>query len=259
MEGVLKNVMHATHSKPNNVKKGDIILISQTKNTLKNDEKPIRWIMDFVSCEKDTENLSKKIWGNEWKFLIRGENLRSIEPFDIDDVQVSDKNYNPVVTHCKVEEADEGKILEWIHESLPIEEEEDTEVIPSEFENGSELNPQEYLEKLDSEYANTPEFEKKVVNAIKRPSAISNKIKELYGYECMICGYPGFEKKSGSRYAEVHHMIELNKQAPRSLQSWNTIVVCPTCHRKLHYGKVKSEFLNPGWRLNIDGEEVILK
>ena len=39
MEGVLKNAMHATDGKPSDVKKGDIILISQTKNTLKKDEK----------------------------------------------------------------------------------------------------------------------------------------------------------------------------------------------------------------------------
>ena len=161
MEGVLKNAMHATSGKPNDVEKGDIILISQTKNTLKNDEKPICWIMDFVSCDKDTKNLSKKIWGKEWKFLIRGENLRPVEPFDIDDVQVSDKNYNPVVTHCKVEEADVEKILDWINESMPNALD-DTEIIPSEFENGNELNPQEYLEKRDSEYANSPEFEKRL-------------------------------------------------------------------------------------------------
>lgn len=197
------------------------------------------------------ENILTVGEGRKWKFIIPGENSRPVEPFDIDDIQVSDKNYNPVVTHCKVEESDEEKVLEWISEPFHIEED-NKEVIKSEFENGTELNPEKFIQKLDSKYANTPQFEKRAVNAIRRPSAISNKIKELYGYKCMICGYPGFEKKSGDKYAEVHHMIELNKQAPKSLQSWNVIIVCPTCHRKLHYGKVESEFLNPGWKININ-------
>ena len=141
------------------------------------------------------------------------------------------------------------KALEWIAEPFPIEEE---------FKNENGLNPQEFIQKLDSKYANSPQFEKRVVSTINRIPIFSKKIKELYGCECMICGYPGFEKKNGDKYAEVHHMIELNKQAPKTLQSWNVIVVCPTCHRKLHYGKVETEFLNPGWKINIDGNEIIL-
>lgn len=141
------------------------------------------------------------------------------------------------------------KVLNWISELSPVEED---------FEYVNELSPEEFIEKFDSKYQNKPEYEKKVVSAINRPSALSNKIKELYGHKCRICGYHGFEKKNGDRYAEVHHMIELNKQAPKTLQSWNVIVVCPTCHRKLHYGKVESEFLDPGWKINIDGDEVIL-
>jgi 5-methylcytosine-specific restriction enzyme A len=42
----------------------------------------------------------------------------------------------------------------------------------------------------------------------------------------MICRYPGFLKKDGGKYAEVHHMIELNKKSPKTLQSWNLLVVC---------------------------------
>lgn len=127
-----------------------------------------------------------------------------------------------------------------------------------EFKRGCDLTPKKFIQKLDSKYSHTPEFGLRVVNAIKRPSALSNKIKEINDYTCMICGDPGFEKKNGGKYAEVHHMIELNKQAPQSLQSWNVIVVCPTCHKKLHYGNVKSEFLNPGWKINIDGKEITL-
>jgi hypothetical protein len=61
-------------------------------------------------------------------------------------------------------------------------------------------------------------------------------------------------KKSGGKYAETHHMIELNKQSPQSLQSWNVIVVCPTCHKTLHFGDVKAELLDPGWRVVVNGQ-----
>lgn len=66
-------------------------------------------------------------------------------------------------------------------------------------------------------------------------------------------------KKGGGKYAEVHHMLELNKLAPMTLQSWNIIVVCPLCHKKLHYADVKSEFLNPGWKIIIDGKDYVIK
>ena len=134
------------------------------------------------------------------------------------------------------------------------------ELSEEEFMHENKLDPREFIQKFDSKYEDSPQFETRIVKSIKRPSStLSNKIKEYYGPECMICGYPGFEKRSGGKYAEVHHMIELNRQAPKSLQSWNVIVVCPTCHRKLHYNKAEVEFLNPGWKINIDGKEINLK
>ena len=54
-------------------------------------------------------------------------------------------------------------------------------------------------------------------------------------------------------------MKELNEDAPDTLQSWNVIVVCPTCHKKLHYADVETEFLNPGWKIILDNKEIIIK
>lgn len=67
MEGVLNNAKHATDGKPHDVKPGDVILIAQTKSTLLPGQKPIRWIMNFVSCEEDINNLSDKIWEEHWR------------------------------------------------------------------------------------------------------------------------------------------------------------------------------------------------
>lgn len=91
MEGVLRNAKHATDGMPHHVKPGDIILIAQTKNTLLPGQKPIRWIMDFVSCEEDVNNQSDKIWGKHWRYIINGNNVRSVEPFDIKDIKLLPK------------------------------------------------------------------------------------------------------------------------------------------------------------------------
>ncbi len=258
MEGVLKNAMHAAHGRPHHVKQGDIILIAQTKKTLSPGQKPIRWAMDFVSCEEDKTNLCEKIWGRGWRYIIRGENVRPVEPFDIDKIKVSSKLYDVVETYCRVDPEDEEIILDWISEAVDLKTDE-REFLSEEFEGGESLDPDELIKELDSKYSNTPEFKKTIIRSIQRPSALSNAIKERYGYKCMICGYPGFLKNGGGKYAEVHHMSELNKLAPKTLQSWNLIVVCPLCHKKLHYSEVKSKFLNPGWRISIDGKDHIIK
>lgn len=155
------------------------------------------------------------------------------------------------------------------------------ETFPEKLEILNDLIPEEMLEKvqnepiedwnsqedeaslnliteLDARYANKPEFKKIILKQIQRPSALSKAIKEKYGFKCMICGYPGFQKNGGGKYAEVHHMLELNNVAPKTLQSWNLLVVCPLCHKKLHYADVKTEFLDSGWKIILDGEEHII-
>ena len=258
MQGVLENAAHATMGKPHGAKKGDIILIAQTKTSLKKDEKPIRWVMDFVSCQEDDHDLTLKIWGHKWRYIVKGENVRSVEPFDIMDIKTSSKDYNAVQTHCQIEEDDKDQILDWISQSNNFPENNETEVISKEFENGNELSSDDYIRELDAKYSGKPEFNEKIVRSIQRPSALSNAIKKKYGYKCMLCKYPGFIKRGGEKYAETHHMLELNQLAPKTLQSWNVIVVCPTCHKKLHYGNTQTEFLNPGWKIIIDSDEYIL-
>lgn len=258
MEGVLKNAKHATNGKPHDVKPGDIILIAQTKSTLLPGQKPIRWIMDFVSCEEDEDNLSDKIWGKHWRYIISGENVRAVEPFDLNEIKITSKNYDAVQTFAVIDPEDEGEVLKWISEAVktyPL----DTDIFSTEFKEGKTLDHDELIKMLDLKYRNTPKFKETIVELIERPTLLSNAIKEKHGYKCMICGYQGFLKKDGKRYAEVHHMIELNKKAPQTLQSWNILVVCPLCHKKLHYADVKSEFLDPGWKITINGEEHIIK
>jgi len=187
-------VVHATDGRPYNTNPGDIILIAQTKNTLLAGQKPIRWIMNFVSIEEDIENLSDKIWGKHWRYIIHGENVRPIEPFDIDEIKVTSKKYGPIQTHCSVLPEDEEIIMDWISEVKDVRTYEQ-QILSEEFKNGKTLDPDELIKELDSKYSNSPQFKDVVVKSIQRSSALSNAIKEKFGYECMICGYPGFYKK----------------------------------------------------------------
>ena len=122
MEGVLSNAKHATDGKTHNVKPGDIILIAQTKNTLLPGQKQIRWIMNFVSCEEDVNNLSDKIWGKHWRYLINGDNIRSVEPFDINDIKITSKNYDAVQTYAIIEPEDEEELTDPDDEELELDE-----------------------------------------------------------------------------------------------------------------------------------------
>jgi 5-methylcytosine-specific restriction protein A len=131
----------------------------------------------------------------------------------------------------------------------------DRHEIVEEFEDDRALKAEELITKFDKKCAGTPTYTETVVRQIQRPSGLRQAILVRDGTTCRICGYPGFQKKSGGMYAETHHMIEINKQAPNTLQSWNVIVVCPLCHKKLHHADVMAEFLNPGWMVFIDGEE----
>ncbi len=114
------------------------------------------------------------------------------------------------------------------------------------------------LERLNKRYAGTPQYQMRLVRQIQRPSPVRSAILTRYGTTCRICGYEGFRKRNNEVYAETHHMIELNKQAPHTLQSWNVIVVCPTCHKKLHFADVATSFLDPGWEVVINNEKHLL-
>jgi len=258
LNGVLKNAKHASNGKPKNIQPGDVILIAQTKGSLLPDEKPIRWIMNFVRTYEDSDNESVKIWGKKWRYIIQGENVRSVEPFDIEDLKISNKDYNSVQTFCDLDSEDEKEVMKWIQEEneIKIDESED---VSEEFEDNKNINYDELIKKLDEKYSGKPEYEERVVKYIQRPSALRKAILKKEGYVCKICGCDGFLKKGGNKYAETHHMKELNENAPDTLQSWNVLVVCPTCHKKLHYADVKTEFLNPGWKIIINKEEIIIK
>ncbi|MFX1284514.1 MAG: HNH endonuclease [Promethearchaeota archaeon] len=54
---------------------------------------------------------------------------------------------------------------------------------------------------------------------------------------CQICDKRHFIKRNDELYSEVHHIIPYNISHDDSQE--NILVICPNCHRKLHYAKLK--------------------
>ena len=80
-----------------------------------------------------------------------------------------------------------------------------------------------------------------VSDVIARPGLISDYLKELRNHQCQLCNLPGFRQKNGATYSETHHIVGLHTLIQGSLCSDNIIVVCPRCHRMLHYAEVDLE------------------
>jgi len=106
-----------------------------------------------------------------------------------------------------------------------------------EFQDVEDIeNIDQILADLNSQYRDLePQSYKRLVAVIDRPTSVSRALKEKLGYTCQICGVEGFDKKSGGKYAEAHHLLELHRLAPSSLITENILIVCANCHRKLHY------------------------
>ena len=104
-----KVVHHAKHALNGHLRlrRGDMILISQTKDSLPAFAKPIQYIMEYEYCYYDREKESKRIWGKFWRYIIKGRNCRRLRnPFDISDVQVTAKDYGRGGTIVYVEPDD---------------------------------------------------------------------------------------------------------------------------------------------------------
>ena len=74
-----------------------------------------------------------------------------------------------------------------------------------------------------------------IVNTYPRNNILKNYVKRRSSYSCEMpnCNYQGFYKDNREQYIEVHHIIPLSEGGEDSI--WNTVALCPNCHRALHY------------------------
>lgn len=86
-----------------------------------------------------------------------------------------------------------------------------------------------------------PEIVEETKEVVKRDAKVVANALALAGYVCELdCSMELFISKDGNRnYTEGHHLVPLNyqKEFAHSLDvEANMVSLCPSCHRKLHYG-----------------------
>lgn len=102
-----------------------------------------------------------------------------------------------------------------------------------------------------------PTLRRYLAKRYERPNTVSKLIKESRGPTCQICGFPGFVMRNGRTYCEVHHLFHVARRLPGTLGPKHLIVVCATCHRKLHYGRTTDPVEKAGgWVFNLDGKSI---
>ncbi|MBI4722465.1 MAG: HNH endonuclease [Candidatus Stahlbacteria bacterium] len=89
----------------------------------------------------------------------------------------------------------------------------------------------------DKSKALEPQKREIVVKEILRDAKKSKRLKAYYDSKCQICNKEGFIKKNEKKYSESHHLVFLGEAGSNDYS--NIIIVCPDCHRKLHYAKVQ--------------------
>jgi 5-methylcytosine-specific restriction protein A len=112
LPGVIQHVKHALQGEPQFVYRGDTILIAQTIDELPPREKQIRHSMVFVRARRDNQRETDAIWGHHWPWIIDGESLKELaRPFNMSDVQVTDKNYGQGGTVVYVDPLDDQALM----------------------------------------------------------------------------------------------------------------------------------------------------
>ena len=117
----------------------------------------------------------------------------------------------------------------------------DTEVVKRQVrKRGSAItfdNPEDYDFLCDrSPSVDTRRKINRIIKIIRRNRKVVDKLKLLYKSKCQICGKT-FKTKKGAFYSEAHHFIPLGEEGDDA--SNNILILCPTCHKKLHYAECK--------------------
>jgi hypothetical protein len=72
------------------------------------------------------------------------------------------------------------------------------------------------------------------VEQYRTDQGLSARMKEESGFLCQSCMASTFETTGGYNYTETHHLIGVGKGGADA--PMNIVVLCPLCHRKVHYG-----------------------
>lgn len=147
------------------------------------------------------------------------------------------------------------RILELVGDEKQIFEAIEPEVV-------SNLND---IQKLEEKYKYAIPQVKEIISRRIERGKISQEIKKITGYKCLICDALGqnpyvFKKSNGELFIEAHHVIPVAKEKEGSLSVTQIITICPNHHRQLHFGQVtlisntETEFV-----YLIDNQKIVIK
>ena len=123
IESVVRNQKHAFKNKPKEWERGEIVLLSKTRNSRKKGEKEIQYIMRIEDIRKAREGEVEKYWpGNEgrWNYIVECFGLIKLSlPFDLADVlgREGAKQFQGVITYKRLHRLDEEKIKDYIRKT----------------------------------------------------------------------------------------------------------------------------------------------
>lgn len=95
---------------------------------------------------------------------------------------------------------------------------------------------------------------RRTARVFDRPSRPRRDLIDVVGTDCQVCGVPAFDTALGGKYVEAHHIQQLADQTVGNLCTDNVLVVCPTCHAKLHHASVEPTADADQIQLVINGE-----
>lgn len=118
------------------------------------------------------------------------------------------------------------------------------------------------IEKLEKKMKNQPPEIKQRISSFIERGAISNKVKKLTNYKCLVCEAMGinpysFKKTNGINYVETHHVEPVSTLKKGVLGISNLITVCANHHRQMHYGESKlTNETETEFEFRIDGKKL---
>lgn len=98
------------------------------------------------------------------------------------------------------------------------------------------LKPQEDFLPTIHEGNINPVKKEVLTTTFQRDSRIKDPVLKRANNKCELCNSPApFYNRNGEPYFEIHHLIPLSEGGEDTI--YNTVCLCPNCHRELHYGK----------------------
>ena len=119
-ESVISNKKHAFKYSPKSITVGDLVILSKNKKGLTANEKQIGHYAILKRIRETSDEEIEELWpGNSgrWNYITEFTEVKSISvPFNLSDVLEPEqaKRYSSIMTHGRLDEADEAAIYQRI-------------------------------------------------------------------------------------------------------------------------------------------------